>query len=80
MKFDDVCLADDAKLKRAEGEAASNAQPGTGLGAGGVVGLFVKLLTLHGQTVLRPLLLVVDQRTLPRAIDQVLQGTDGQEI
>jgi len=42
------------------------------------VSLVVELAALDGEAVFGPELLVMNERALPRAVDQVLEGADGE--
>jgi hypothetical protein len=72
MELDHVGLAGKAEFEAAQPYPAGDPDAGTRLCLSVVVRFLVQVLTLHGQPVLVPLLLVVDERTLPRAVDQVL--------
>ena len=73
VEFYHVRFADQAQSQRAQEEAAGDAHVSPGLGTLFVDAL-VQLLALHRAAIFAPLLLDVNQRALPLAEEQVLQG------
>ena len=79
LRRDDVGDAEQAELETVHGHARRV----RALGPGGrlpAVGLLVQDVPLGGEAILRPEPLDVDQRALPLAVEQVLEGGDRQEI
>ena len=70
--FDDVADSAEIVYFGRDVEVAQDGAGGT-VFVGAFVGFFVKLLTLGSETILGPDLLIVDEGTLARAIQEVLQ-------
>ena len=79
-KFHYITLAGDAERKGADGEAALNAHARASLGLVGIVGALVEDASGGSEEVLLPDLLQMNQRTLPRAKEIMLQGREGKEL
>ena len=73
VELDDVGHAMEAECGGLQRQGSRDAQVAAGLAAG-FMGLVMKHATLGGEAVLGPLALDVDERALPRAEREVLQG------
>lgn len=76
MDLDHIANASQAVGIRPDREAARNAHPRPALAHTGV-GFLVQGLALGGGEILRPLTLDMNERTLSRAIEIVLEGGEG---
>ena len=79
MKFHDVALPGNPQLQRAHRHAAGDSHPGLRFVLS-LVGLVVQHLALGGKFVFRPDLLQMDEDTLARAIQPMLERGNRQEL
>ena len=79
VEFDDIRLADKSQAQGTKGKIPRDAGIAAGFMPGGM-DMVVGEAPLGREAVLAPNLLDMDQRALPLAIQQVLQGGKGQEI
>ena len=79
MDFYDVADAGESVDFRGDMEMAEDGAAGTVL-VGTFVGFLVEELALCGEAVLRPCLLVVDKGVLARAVEEMLEGGEGDEL
>ena len=79
VEFDDVRLADEAQPQRPQRQIPRDAHIAANFVPGGM-DMVVSQPPFGRETVLAPGLFDVDQRALPLAIQQVLQGGKGQEV
>lgn len=80
MELDDVAFAPDAEDVRDDLDATTNLRLVRPARGSALIRAFVQVPTLRGENVLGPEPLDVDERALPLAVEQVLEGGDREKI